>query len=330
MREKGSGDEGCASATLREILRENKLDIHFTTDVADDVERSAIDSVLGAPVTGLDDPTRMAQSGRYTEGSRVTGNHRDMLLPTLHAVHSAAGWISPGALNYICSRLSIPPAEAYGVASFYAMFSLHEPFNTVVHVCDDIACMTQRAESLCDQLAAEFGKEGTPGTTTRNAWKRSPCLGLCENAPAALCQNRGRADYSVGNCDASDLLKILRGSDGSPRIPGDSAPKHKAVKSGLLARVGSVDPCDLDAYRASGGYTALRRALDLGPNGIIREVKDAGLTGRGGAAFPTAVKWRAVVEAPARPHYLVCNADESEPGTFKDRVLMEEGSVCRC
>jgi NADH-quinone oxidoreductase subunit F len=91
-----------------------------------------------------------------------------------------------------------------------------------------------------------------------------------------------------------------------------------------LSRVGTVDPRSIDAYRAAGGYTALRRALEIGPNGIIQEVKEAGLSGRGGAAFPTAIKWRAVIEAPARPHYIVCNADESEPGTFKDRVLMEE------
>src|SRR5205807_5362114 len=83
-------------------------------------------------------------------------------------------------------------------------------------------------------------------------------------------------------------------------------------------------PESLDNYRANGGYSALRRAMEIGPVDIIRELTDAKLTGRGGAAFPAGVKWKAVAEAPARPHYLVCNADESEPGTFKDRVLMEE------
>ena len=91
----------------------------------------------------------------------------------------------------------------------------------------------------------------------------------------------------------------------------------------LLRRVGVVDPASLDDYRAHGGYAALRRAVELGPEGVLREVKDSKLLGRGGAAFPTGVKWEAVARQPARPHYLVCNADESEPGTFKDRVLME-------
>ena len=84
-----------------------------------------------------------------------------------------------------------------------------------------------------------------------------------------------------------------------------------------------VDPDSLDSYRSHGGYTALRQAIAMGPNGVVREVLDSGLVGRGGAAFPTGRKWEAVARQPARPHYIVCNADESEPGTFKDRVLME-------
>jgi NADH-quinone oxidoreductase subunit F len=87
--------------------------------------------------------------------------------------------------------------------------------------------------------------------------------------------------------------------------------------------VGIVDPSSLADYRAHGGYAALRRALEFGPQGVLREVKDSKLVGRGGAAFPTGVKWEAVARQPGRPHYLVCNADESEPGTFKDRELME-------
>ncbi|HVW33144.1 MAG TPA: NADH-ubiquinone oxidoreductase-F iron-sulfur binding region domain-containing protein, partial [Acidimicrobiia bacterium] len=91
----------------------------------------------------------------------------------------------------------------------------------------------------------------------------------------------------------------------------------------LLRRVGVVDPSDLDDYRYHGGYEALRRAVKLGPAGVIREVTDSGLVGRGGAAFPTGRKWAAVAGQPVRPHELICNADESEPGTFKDRVLLE-------
>ena len=91
----------------------------------------------------------------------------------------------------------------------------------------------------------------------------------------------------------------------------------------LLRRVGVVDPTSLDDYRANGGYAALPRALEIGPEAVIAEVTASRLMGRGGAAFPTGRKWAAVAAQPAQPHYLVCNADESEPGTFKDRVLLE-------
>src|ERR687888_1207967 len=110
------------------------------------------------------------------------------------------------------------------------------------------------------------------------------------------------------------------GADWDPpaRVPqeGDSSLR-------LLQRVGRVQPNSLDDYRANGGYAALRRAIELGPEGVSREVKDSGLVGRGGAAFPPGVKGGPGAGQPVRPHYLVCNADESEPGTFKDRALME-------
>ena len=96
----------------------------------------------------------------------------------------------------------------------------------------------------------------------------------------------------------------------------------------LLGRIGRVDPTSLDAYRASGGYRGARARDRARPGrASSREVTDSKLLGRGGAAFPTGRKWDAVAKAPARPHYLVCNADESEPGTFKDRVLMEDDPV---
>ncbi len=103
-----------------------------------------------------------------------------------------------------------------------------------------------------------------------------------------------------------------------------SVPQAGAAGLRLLARIGRVDPTSLDDVRANGGYRALARAFELGPQRVIDEVAASKLVGRGGAAFPTGRKWAAVATQPARPHYLVCNADESEPGTFKDRALLEE------
>jgi NADH-quinone oxidoreductase subunit F len=147
-------------------------------------------------------------------------------------------------------------------------------------------------------------------------------------APAILAQRSGRLpDAALGGVELSDVLGLV-GRDRSPRrTRGATAPESPLQdRAGLrlLRRIGAIDPSSLDSYRAEGGYEGLRAAARLGPDGVVREVKDSKLLGRGGAAFPTGVKWEAVAKQQIRPHYFVCNADESEPGTFKDRVLMEE------
>ena len=241
---------------------------------------------------------------------------RDLLLPALHALQGSAGWISPGGLNHVCERLNVPPAEAFGVASFYAMFSTERRPARVVHVCDDITCRGAGAEELCAALSKRLGPEG-------RAWHRSPCLGQCERAPAALLQASGDEprEWSLAPAGADAVAEALaQGTPAGPPAP-PVVPQTEGLR--LLRRVNRIDPERLDAYRAAGGYEALRWALDLGPQGIVREVIDSRLVGRGGAAFPTGRKWEAVARAAVRPHYFVLNADESEPGTFKDRVLME-------
>jgi NADH-quinone oxidoreductase subunit F len=230
-------------------------------------------------------------------------------------------------LNYLCQRLDIPPAEAYGVASFYALFSTEKRPATVVHVCDDIACKTSGADELCARLESSFGPAGTASSDGRITWARSPCLGLCEKAPAALFQQSGEAprDFSLAPVDAEHIETALAAQAFEWERPFGSTPQTgRPAGLRLLKRVGVVDPESLDDYRAHGGYAALRRALEIGPAEVIREVTDSKLMGRGGAAFPTGVKWNAVAQAPATPKYFICNADESEPGTFKDRVIMEE------
>jgi NADH-quinone oxidoreductase subunit F len=258
---------------------------------------------------------------------------RHLLLPALHAVRDATGYISPGGLNYVCQRLDVPPADAYGVATFYALFSLEEQPPVVAHVCDDIACRLRGGLALCEQLEQRLGSEGTSSADGQSTWHRSPCLGLCERAPAVLIQRagEGQRDEAIAPTDLDGVLAALAGEsvvserfagdgEGSPYVPQTLDPDADLY---LLRRVGRVDPENLDAYRATGGYEALRRAFDMGPDAVIREVNDSRLVGRGGAAFPTGRKLGDVARAPARPHYLICNADESEPGTFKDRVLME-------
>jgi NADH-quinone oxidoreductase subunit F len=296
------------------------VDLVLPDALASDDERAAVDAVLGAASSGWSGGTRAIESeGRVARGGHEARGQRHLLLPVLHALQSSAGWISPGGLRYVCERLTVPPAEAYGVATFYAMFSVEPRPKTVLHLCDDIACKVAGAEELIEEAVRQGGPEQV---------LRSPCLGMCERAPAALLQSPGDKGVAFGRVSIERLDPFLHGGPWTMMSGAEAtvvAPQTSEDRDGLrlLRRVGVIDPTSLDDYRAHGGYEALRRAVELGSDGVIRELNDSKLLGRGGAAFPAGVKWEAVAKQPVRPHYFICNADESEPGTFKDRVLME-------
>ncbi|MCB1009071.1 MAG: NAD(P)H-dependent oxidoreductase subunit E, partial [Acidobacteria bacterium] len=256
-------------------------------------------------------------------------------LPALHAVQDRVGWVSRGALEYVCRRLSVPPAEAWGIVTFYHLIATEPRPPIVAHVCDDLACRLGGSGELCAELERTLGPEGAPSADGRAAWRRSPCLGRCEKAPAVWVTSAGeiRRNAIVAPADDADAVARAIDGDSTDALPDGvhrlavvraSVPQAGSDDLRLLARVGVVDPTSFDAYRSSGGYRALARALELGPEGVIAEVVASKLVGRGGAAFPTGRKWRAVADARETTRYLVCNADESEPGTFKDRVLLEE------
>ncbi len=348
------------------------MDLRFGDSKPTDEEKAAVDELLGPPASaweGADD--RSTGDLRWALGGRDARERRDLLLPGLHAVNDRVGWISEGALSYLCRRLTVPPAEAYGVATFYSMFSMRPRPSKVVHVCTDIACA---AAPGADAFRADVEQRLGPAGQARDGvvWEPSPCLGLCERAPAALAIRAGQgcpsaAGPGAGAAEAASAPSpngangSATGANGSgPASPGVAredayatavvapataeaveaaarAPQDAPAEPGaglavpqagdpslkLLSRIGVVDPESLDDYRAHGGYRALRRAFAIGPAAVLREVTDSGLVGRGGAAFPTGRKWQATAAQPDQPHYVVCNADESEPGTFKDRVLME-------
>src|SRR5262245_36179680 len=197
------------------------MDIRVHEPQADEAERASVDSVLGTP-QGI--------SGHEAR------SQRHLLLPALHAVQDRFGWLTPGALNYIAERLVVPPAELFGVATFYHLFSMTPQPRKVVHVCDDIACRIKGAE----KLGAEMQASGL-------AWKPSPCLGQCERAPAALVIEAGEEPkaYVLSSADSEDT--------------------RPASQLRLLSRVGRVDPASLNAYREHGGYAALHRAIEMEP-----------------------------------------------------------------
>ncbi|MGH7655511.1 MAG: NAD(P)H-dependent oxidoreductase subunit E, partial [Gemmatimonadaceae bacterium] len=301
-------------------------------------ERSAVDDVLGAPTSSWDGGERGSERDAHTAivGGRATREQRHLLLPALQALQARIGFITEGGLDYVCERLGVPPAEAWGVATFYAMLATTPRPRRVLHVCDDIACRAKGAAKLCATLERKAGPAITHEPegdhvalhSENPAWMHSPCLGLCDVAPAALMVEAGEqvVERSIGGATASTLISLLAGdvppADGAGRPhTGKSA---AIVCGGLLQRVGKVDPTSLAAYRAAGGYAALAKARALTPKEVTDELLASELRGRGGAFFATGRKWSFVPskEQLPKPHYLVVNADESEPGTFKDRDIM--------
>ena len=318
------------------------MDLHLTDAQATAEERAAVDSELGAPESGWQGGQRQSGETRAASNGDAPGR-RHRLLPVLHAIHNGIGWISPGALNYVSLRLDVAPAEVYGVASFYGMFSLQPRPPVVGHVCDDIACVTRGSEKVCAELEGKLGPAGSPCSGGRAIWLRSQCLGLCERAPAALVTSAGKKSQERVLAHASaDAVQSLINNAVRGRLPAEpdvlnlQASVPQAVQKSepsplrLLRRIAQGGASTPEGYQRLGGYEGLRKALALGPEGTLRELSASKLLGRGGAAFPIAKKWEALFlqrnalqKNPDRKHYVICNADESEPGTFKDRILME-------
>src|SRR5947207_1508922 len=200
------------------------MDLHLLDAEPTAEERDAVDALLGEPGSGWDggvrDPVR---DTHVAFGGHAARAKRHLLLPALRAVQSRVGWISEGALNYVCTRLSVPPADAWGVATFYALFSTTPRPKRVLHVCDDIACKCRGADALIAQLEQRVGPEhhapsGDRVAVADFAWVRSPCLGLCDHAPAALVQEFGAAPRERLIAGADVILSEAVAS-GAPVMP---------------------------------------------------------------------------------------------------------------
>ena len=263
---------------------------------------------------------------------------RTYLLPALNALKDAVGWISQGAVEELSEQLRIPRADIYGVATFYALLPTTPQPDKAVHICTNMACRFSGGEQLLQQAKTDFD-------ASEVAVHASPCLGLCEFAPVAFAECAGapanrfsileatlaaiRTDLDLSNSTPeqaptpTQLSQAPSQGHGSRPSQPQAAPAFSLGQPKLLKRIMSDTPTTLASYRASGGYQAFELARANGPQWVLEELEKASLLGRGGAAFPTAIKWRAVADAAVSERYLVANGDESEPGTFKDRVLME-------
>ena len=200
------------------------MDIRRVESDPTDDERAAVDALLGPPSSAWDGGPRGSHRDAHVShvGGRNTRALRDRLLPALQALQARVGWISEGGLGYVCDRLNVPPAEGWGVATFYALLATSPRPRRVVHVCDDIACKCAGADAVIAALESAAGPalhhapHGSQVTVARRgAWMRSPCLGMCDQAPAALVTDAGEhpSERLLGQVTADRLTDLLSGAD---------------------------------------------------------------------------------------------------------------------
>ena len=239
---------------------------------------------------------------------------RSALLPALHAVQDLYGYVHPDAAREVGRVLRVPLAEIFGVVDFYSLFYAEPVGRMVMHICGDPVCAMAGADGVLKLATQKTEEEELNGVVTHTITvERSACLGLCEHAPALLVQGA-----AVGQAAQRTWEELSEGKIHRPHsvVGGDIAV--------LTSNCGHGHTTFLKEYRSRGGYGGLRKALAIKPEEVIAEVKRSGLVGRGGAAFPTGLKWEGAANTPADIRYVVVNADEAEPGTFKDRVMMED------
>jgi NADH-quinone oxidoreductase subunit F len=239
---------------------------------------------------------------------------RAMLLPALLEAQKRYHHVPKDVAAQIGRALKVPLADVYGVIEFYSMLSTEPTGSKVIRICESPACAiagaAQVREALCDHLDVVCNQPTEDG---QYSVESVHCLGLCDRAPAILVGER-----PVGQATADVINELVW-------RPPD--PPSGLIRTGtrvLTARLGKIGPTNLDEYREYEGLRGLERALEHSPAEVIETVKASGLMGRGGAAFPTGIKWEGAAKAEGDVKYIICNGDESEPGTFKDRVFMEE------
>jgi NADH:ubiquinone oxidoreductase subunit F (NADH-binding)/NADH:ubiquinone oxidoreductase subunit E len=251
------------------------------------------------------------------------------LQPALHAVQNICGnWLPMEALKLISEGMDIPYAYLYGVMSFYTMFSPTPRGKYIIRMCESPPCHILGADNLLEVLKSELGiKVGETTSDGLFTLEHTACLGVCEVSPAMQIN-----EVVFGRLTSEWIKNIISDYRAGKTVDYKTLPRTTNALSDyekssdelvLLANVDQIDPFSLDAYVERGGYEGLKKALAMSQQEVVDTVKNSGLRGRGGAGFPTGLKWSFTLPNPNFPKYIVCNADEGEPGTIKDRYIME-------
>jgi [NiFe] hydrogenase diaphorase moiety large subunit len=264
---------------------------------------------------------RACQIAKAVCASYQNDPHR--LIDILRDIRSRLRGLPPEVIDRVARCVSVPRVRVEGVASFYSFLSTPPGAKITIRLCDEIVAQWRGADEVGRALCAELGI-GFEQATRDGAFalSRTPFLGMSDQAPAALFN-----DVVITNLAAEQVGGIVRElrEHGDPqrlvRSYGDGNNAHPSVRAMVRNNIRTAGIAVLGDYEPG---TGIRRAVAQSPEQVLAAVKESHLRGRGGAGFPTGMKWDFVRQMPDRERYVVCNADEGEPGTFKDRVLLTE------
>jgi NADH-quinone oxidoreductase subunit F len=244
---------------------------------------------------------------------KYAGRNRDALLPILHECQDLIGWLPREVQHAIGETLRVPLADIHGVIEFYSMFYNEPKGRKIIRVCEDLACMLAGSDIVMATLENKLGLKNFQTDLANDiSLEYVPCLGMCDQAPAALF-----GEKSAGKLSAEKVLDCLEGD-----FPESETRVYGTARHGTKS-IGKIDPGSINNYMNQGGFEVLRQITELDQESVIDLLEQSGMLGRGGAMFPLGQKWRFTRGTINESRHIVVNADESEPGTYKDRVLME-------
>jgi NADH-quinone oxidoreductase subunit F len=250
---------------------------------------------------------------------------RSALVPMALYAQDALGYVSDDLIAEIARRLDVNTLQVTETLAYYSMIRRAPAGKYHVQVCTNVSCMLRGSRQIWEfvQKKLEIGnKEVTPDRMF--SLEEVECIGACTGAPALQVNYDFYENLTPSR--TNELLDQLdQGFAPAPSAPitGAVHERHPAEIPVISRLFGVPGSHRLDVYLQHDGYQGLKRALELSAEQVIEEVKKSNLRGRGGAGFPTGMKWSFVPKQTAKPVYVLCNADESEPGTCKDRPLME-------
>lgn len=251
---------------------------------------------------------------------------RSAALPLLHLWQEHFGFISDDGIRWIAEKLELQPINILELVTFYPMLRQEKTGKIHIRVCRTLSCAMAGSYRLMESLCASTGfhqeREDHPPVLVSADGNTSiefvECLASCGTAPVCMVN-----DDLHENVDLNSIANLLQPQ--SATFKHQPASPHPLERRMVFKNIGRKDwTTDIECYLRDGGYRELKKAVTMPRIDILNEVKTSALRGRGGAGFPCGVKWSFIKADEKKPVYLICNADESEPGTFKDRYIIHQ------